>query len=180
MIEVFAAVAAWLGASLVVLSDGRRGLALGVALAGAGMAAGVYPAAGAAGTAVLAAGGLAAAAWRVRVGPAGWRVMPAGSTPRLVMCVAAALLTLWVALAVTGGPDTGLRYAVMVAAGLAAARVLGADEPAVLVTAAAVLALATGAGAALGGGQPGIWPFAAGAVVAAAAGLWPASVRRDG
>ncbi len=38
MIEVAAGFVAWLGASMVVLADGRRGLALGVAIATLGLA----------------------------------------------------------------------------------------------------------------------------------------------
>jgi hypothetical protein len=176
--DVAAGFAVWVGASLVVLSDGRRGLALGVAVAAVGVALAAWPRAGPEAALALGAGGLVAAAWRSRAGPPGWRILAAGSTPRLVLCVAAALLTLWLAVAVTSGPYGGMRFAVMVAAGLAVARILDGEEPAVLQTAAAVLALAVGTVSGLGGGQPGIWTFAAGSLVAAAAGLLPVSAAR--
>jgi len=178
--DVVASFAAWLGASLIVLADGRRGLALGSAFAAGGLALASYSSAGIAAALILAAGGLAATVWRARVGPAGWRVMPAGSTPRLVLCVAAGLLTLWIALSVTSGPDTGLRFSVIVAAGLAVARMLGSDERSVLLTATAILALAAGAATGVAGGAQSTWTYAAAALVAAACSLLPSGAPRAG
>ena len=88
MVEVAAAFVAWLGVSLVVLSDARRGLALGTLLAGAGLAGVALPEAGPAGGLALVAGGAVAAARRFTAGPGGWGILPPGSTPRLILCVA--------------------------------------------------------------------------------------------
>src|SRR5207237_8346483 len=81
-----AAFAAWLGASLVVLGDGRRALAFGVFLAAAGMTVIAWQSAGPVAAAAIATGGALAAVRRFGSGPAGWRIMPPGSTPRLVLC----------------------------------------------------------------------------------------------
>src|SRR5207249_2138584 len=83
-VEAASGFVAWLGVSLVVLSDGRRGLALGMALGALGLAGVSLPAAEPIGAIALVAGGAVAAARRFTAGPAGWAVMPAGSTPRLV------------------------------------------------------------------------------------------------
>lgn len=180
MIEVGGAIVVWLGSSLVVLGDGRRGLALGVAVAASGLAMLAWQTAGPAPAAALAVGGVLAAVGRLRSGAAGWQVMPAGSTPRIVLCIAVALLTLWVALAITSGPGAGLRFAVIVSMGLAAARVLWSDEPPVELAAAAVLALAVGAASAVGSGSPDVWPFVAGAIVSAGVGWIPLKEPRVG
>jgi len=66
---------AWLGATVVVLADGRRGLAVGLAMV-AVAAAGVTLAAGdLIGAVILLAGGLVAAALRFITGPEGWGLM---------------------------------------------------------------------------------------------------------
>ena len=177
MIEAAAAFVAWLGVSLVVLSDGRRGLALGTLLAAAGLAGVALPEAGPAGAIALVAGGAAAAARRFTAGPGKWGIMPPGSTPRLVLCVAGGLLALWVGLAVMTGEGAGLRFAVMSVAGLAGARALSSADTSVAQTAFAVLALAVATGAALAA-DAGVWPFLAGAGVAAAVTWAPGRVLR--
>jgi hypothetical protein len=175
---VAAAIAAWLGASLVVLSDGRRGLAAGVALATAGLAALAWLSAGPGAAALIAAGGAAAAVRRTRVGPPGWGIMPAGSTPRLVMCVAGGLLGLWVGAVVMPGDGAAARFAVMMAMALAGARALWSDDQPVLLSAVAVVALAIAVASSLAPASPGVWPAAAGAVVAAASAFTPARTPR--
>lgn len=159
---------AWLGASLIVLADGRRGLALGTFLAAAGVAVVVLHGAGPIPAGAIAAGGLIAAAARLRFGPPGWEIMPPGSTPRLVLCVAAGLLALWIAVSITSGSGASLRFAVMSVIGLAGARVLWSDDVSVLLTAIAVLSIAIGATAGIGESSPGVWPYVAGGVIAAA------------
>ncbi len=177
MIDTAAALAAWFGASLVVLSDGRRGQALGlglIALAGAVLsfdAVGLVPAA------ALGAGGALAAARRYVTGPEGWGIMPPGSTPRLVLCLAAAIAVFWFASGVATGPGGPLRFATVITAALAAARVLESAEEPVVLTAIAALALAVGVGACLDP-QAGPWAFIAAGVVAAAAGWLPLGARR--
>lgn len=159
---------AWLGASLIVLADGRRGLALGTFLAAAGVAVVVLHGAGPIPAGAIAAGGLIAAAARLRFGPPGWEIMPPGSTPRLVLCVAAGLLALWIAVSITSGSGASLRFAVMSVIGLVGARVLWSDDVSVLLTATAVLSIAIGATAGIGESSPGVWPYVAGGVIAAA------------
>ena len=178
MLEGIAAFAAWLGVSLVVLSDGRRGLAAGTALATVGLAVLAFPAADIAGAVALFAGGAIAAVRRARSGPEGWSIMPAGSTPRLVLCVAAGLLSLWVALAVMQGGGGAQRFGVMVAIGLGGARLISSDVGEVVEAALSVLALALGVVAGLTPVSPGIWPYLAAALVAAAASSIPIKATR--
>ena len=173
MVEAAAAFVAWFGASLVVLSDGRRGLALGIALAALGTAVLTSGTAGLIAGAAVALGGLVAAAGRLRSGRAGWMIMPAGSTPRLVLCIAAGLLALWIAAGLTTGPGAPLRFAALVVTGLAGARVLGANEAHVLFTATGLLALAVALAAALGESSSPA-PFLAAGIIAGGAGSLPA------
>ncbi|HKW69798.1 MAG TPA: hypothetical protein VJP81_04380 [Candidatus Dormibacteraeota bacterium] len=167
MIEAGAAFVAWVGASLVVLADGRRGLALGAALATAGLAAVVLDHGGAVEAGVLALGGAAAAGGRLLSGAAGWRIMPAGTTPRFVTCVAVALIAAWFALVVTTGGGAGLRFAAVAVLGLSGARVISSAEPDVLLTAVALLALAIAAAAGFSAVAQGLWPYLAAALIAA-------------
>src|SRR5207245_4048650 len=83
--------------SLIVLADGRRSLALGAALATAGVALVVFQGAGLIDAGALALGGAAMVGRRITDGPGGWQLMPPGSTPRLVLCIAAGLLAVWIA-----------------------------------------------------------------------------------
>ena len=162
-----AAFVAWLGAALVVLADGRRGLALGLASVTLGFAVLVWPSGGALGVSAVVAGG-AIASWQCwRSGAATWGIMPAGSTPRLVLCVASGLLALWVAASVTTGPGTPLRFAVLVVLGLMGARVLASREIAVVLTSIACFALALAAAPDLAAISPGPVPDIIGGLVAA-------------
>ncbi|TMF19680.1 MAG: hypothetical protein E6I35_03105 [Chloroflexi bacterium] len=92
MFEAGAALVAWLGMSLIVLADGRRSLALGAALATTGVALVVFQGAGLIDAGALALGGAVMVVRRLTDGPVGWQLMPPGSTPRLVLCIAAGLL----------------------------------------------------------------------------------------
>jgi hypothetical protein len=159
---------AWLGASFVVLSDGRRGLALGTFLAAAGIALVSFSTAGALGSTALALGGVVAGAGRLRSGRPGWAIMPAGSTPRLVLCVAGGLLALWVGLSVMTGDDGGLRFAVMSVIGLAGARALGSDDNAALLASAALVALAVAAAVGVAVESSNVAPYAFAAAIAVA------------
>ena len=171
MIGGAAAFVAWAGACAIVVSDARRGLAAGTALAAVGLALASVQESGWVVAAILAAGGAAAAGRRYAAGPAGWRVLPPGSTPRLVLAIAAGLIALWVGVSVMSGSGGGLRFAVLSVVGLAGCRLITSDDPWVAQTAVAVIALAVAAGAGLGSSAPGVWPSLAGAVVAAAA-VW--------
>jgi hypothetical protein len=168
LVEAVAAFVAWLGASLIVLADGRRGLAFGTVLAAVGIAVLVLQDAGLIAAGAVVVGGSIAAAGRLRSGPPGWEIMPAGSTPRLVLCIAAGLLALWIAISITGGPGAALRFTVLSVIGLSAARVLSSVDAAVLLTATGVLAVAMAATAGVVAESPTAWPYIAGALIAAA------------
>lgn len=169
--EAVAAFVAWAGAAAIVVADARRGLAAGTALAGIGLAAACLPRAGVAGAALIAAGAAVAAVRRYAVGPPGWRVMPPGSTPRLVLSVAGGIVTLWVAVVVMSGPAGALRFASLAVLALSGGRLLSSDDAPVAQTAVATIALAVAAAAGLATDPTAIWPYLAGAVVAAAA-VW--------
>jgi len=170
-VEAVAAFVAWAGAATIVVADARRGQAAGIGLVGIGLAVACLPRAGWAGAALIAAGAAAAAARRYAVGLPGWRVMPPGSTPRLVLSVAAGLVTLWVAVVVMSGPAGALRFASLVVLALSGGRLLSSDDPYVAQTAVAAIALAVAAAAALASDPTAIWPYLAGAMVAVAA-VW--------
>lgn len=143
-----AAFVAWLGAAVIVLSDGRRGMALGLALVAAGVAGVAWGSIGWPALLLL-AGGWVAAALRLRSGAPQWGLMPPGSTPRLLLAVVAGFLALWVAASVSIGSGGPLRFASLAVLGLMGANALRAREPAVAATAAAGIALALGAAAAI-------------------------------
>jgi hypothetical protein len=145
-----AAFAAWLGAAIIVLADGRRGLALGLAVMAAGLA-GVALAAGQQPTAVaLLAGGITAAALRYRTGPEGWGLMQPGSTPRIILTIVIGLVALYITASLSNGDGAAIRFASLAAIALAGARLLQGLERAAALTAAAALVLALGAGSLLG------------------------------
>ncbi len=171
--EVVAAFVAWLGVSLIVLADGRRGLAVGMGLATVGLSFLAWQTAGFIEAMAILVGGSVATAERLRAGRAGWDIMPAGSTPRLILCVAAALLAWWIAASVTTGPGAPLRFAALTAIGLAGARILSSDDPAALITAISALSIAVAVAAAIEASSPGIAVYAAAGLLAAGAALVP-------
>jgi len=162
-----AAVVAWAGASTIVLADGRRGVAVGLAITAAGLTFLAWSTAGPVAAIALAAGGAIAAFTRDRSGPAGWSIMPPGSTPRLILCIAAGLLALWLAVSVTNGPGAPARFAVLCVVGLMGGRVLSSRDPAVIIGAVASLVLALAEGAGLAAPAPGPAPYILGALLAA-------------
>ena len=143
MIDV-AAFVAWLGAAVIVLADSRRGLAAGLALIAVAAAAIAWSQGEQGGAIVLLAGGVVASALRFTIGPDGWGLMQPGSTPRLLFAIIAALVALWVALAVTSGFSGGFRFAALTVLVLLGGRLLEAAEPAVMLTAVAGVALVLG------------------------------------
>lgn len=171
MIEGVAALAAWLGASTIVLADGRLGLAAGMALSAAGLGVIAWQSAGAIDAAVIFAAGILASALRLRAGTPGWNIMPPGSTARLVMCVASGVLALWVAATVVQGPGVAFRFAAMTTIALPAARILATDDVAAATTAAGLLLLAVAVASAVQGADP--VSFVAAALVATGAAWWP-------
>lgn len=165
--EAAAAFVAWFGASVIVLADGRRGVALGLALTAAGLAFLAWPSAGVGAAIVIAAGGLLGAVVRNRSGPAGWVIMPAGSTPRLILCVAAALVSLWIAASVTSGDGAALRFAVLCVVVQMGGRLFTTRDPSITLAAVAALALAVADTVAIGPNSSGVAPFIVAALVAA-------------
>src|SRR5215472_6702567 len=138
--------AAWIGATLLLVADGRRGLALGLVVLTAGLA--VASAAGGQapiGVAVLAAGGVAAAALRLRGGRPGWGLLPPGSTPRLVGAIVGVIGATLVAGFGLASPEGAARLAALVVAALAAGRILTVEGRWGAVGGASALALGLGA-----------------------------------
>jgi hypothetical protein len=180
VIELIAAALAWLGASLLVLADGRRGLALGLALLTIACAVFALEAGLPVGAAAVAAGG-GFAAWQCWRSPAArWGIMPPGSTPRLVLCIGSGLLGLWVAAAVVGGQGGALRFTVLVVLGLIGARVLSSSELHVVLAGIAALALALGAAPGLDVPPAGDVPDLAAGLIAAGVMVLPRGVHVHG
>lgn len=180
MIEAAAALLAWLGAALVVLADARRGLALGLALVTVGFVVLAWGIGQPVGAIALAAGGMTGAFRCWSAGPASWGLMPPGSTPRLVLCIAAGLLALWVSASVTSEPGAPLRFAVLVVIGLMAARVLAGGRADVNRTAIACLALALASSPALASSVPtGPALYIIGALISAAVMVAPGTRTQD-
>jgi hypothetical protein len=173
MIEGAAALLAWLGAALVVLADGRRGLALGLGLLTIGFGVLAVASGEPIGAVAVVAGGMIGSARSWRSGTA-WGLMPPGSTPRLLLCVASALIALWIAASVTTGPGTQLRFAVLVVLGLMGARVLASRVNAVVLSSIAGFALALAAAPSLGATSPGPGPDVIGGLIAAGVLFLPA------
>jgi len=176
LIAAVAAFLGWLGASIIVLADGRRGLAVGLAGAATGLAAIAWQDGDGVAALIVLGGGGAAALLRYRSGPGGWAVMPPGSTPRLILCVAGALVALWFAASVTIGPGGATRFVVLSVIGLSGARIVSSREPSSVLTAVATLALATAVATDLGAGSAGPVPFITAVLIAAGALLLPVRV----
>jgi hypothetical protein len=145
-LAVAAAAVAWLGAALLVLSEGRRAAALALVAIGIGLATGAAAAgvdARAAG--LLAAGAALAAVGRLRGGAAGWALLPPGSTPRLIASLAVPVAGALVAGSGLGGPAGLARLGALVVAVLAAGRALTVGGRWPVLAAGSALALGLGA-----------------------------------
>ena len=161
-VETAAAVVAWLGASFLVLSDARRGIALGLALYALGLAGTLagHPVA----ALELGLAGLATAGLRLRDGRPGWGTLPPGSTPRLLLCVVSGVLSAFAGASLLEGPGGApARVAILLGGAMGAARLLSTmrREAALAATAATILAI--------GGTEAAIGGAAAATVVTAAA-----------
>jgi voltage-gated potassium channel Kch len=166
-VSAAAAFAAWLGASLIVLSEGRRGLAAGLALVTAGFAVIVLVGGGVGAAVALLAGGGVALVQRLRTGPDVWGVMPPGSTARLVLAAAVGLAALWISTSVMTGPGAPLRFAALSVLCLTVARVLTPSEPPAVLTALAALALSVAVAAGAADTSPGPALYVLAALIAA-------------
>lgn len=178
VVAVFAAFAAWAGAAVIVLADGRRGLAFGIALIASAFAALAWTAGDWFGGAAVLAGGAICAIRLLRVGPQDWGLMPAGSTARLIQATVGGILSLWVAASVTTGQGAPLRFASAAVLGLMAARLLQSHKTAAVVTSAAGLALALAGASAIGPSAPGFAPYLIAAMIAAGAPFLPSAESR--
>jgi hypothetical protein len=142
---------AWLGASVLVLADARRGLAVGLLLSAIGMALARSVEGSAVEGAVILGGGLLAAVACLRGNPLrGWGLLRPGSTPRVVLCVVLGGAALWLAVGFLDGPgDAQARAAAAIAMALGAGRLLAEREPRAALAAASLVALGAGAMASL-------------------------------
>jgi hypothetical protein len=165
-VSATAAFAAWLGAALIVLSEGRRGLALGLGLVTLGFAALALAGGEVVAAVALVAGGAVAVVQRLRTGRDEWGVMPPRSTARLVLAAAVGLLALWISTSLMTGPGAPLRFAALSVLGLMAARVLTPSEPPAILTALAALALSVAAAAGVAATSPGPALYVLAAIVA--------------
>lgn len=164
-LAILGAALAWLGASLTALSQGRRGLALGLALTGAGLALAVLTTQ-ALGALLLAVSAVVAALLRLRDGAAGWGVLPAGSAPGIVLSVAVLVASLLLAGTVFGG--FAATVAALAVSAVSAVRLLSGGSR--------QEALATGSALALGlGALGGSGDVVAGGLVAVALAAIPAA-----
>ena len=178
-VTAVAAFAAWLGAAMIVLADGRRGLAAGIGLVAVGFTAIAWADGAWVGGAFLIIGGAVAVIALLQAGPQHWEIMPAGSTPRLILAVGGGILSLWMAASVTTGPGASLRFASLAVLGLMAGRLLQSKAAVPALTGAAGLAIALAGASELGPNDPGFAPYLMAAAITAGALLLPAA-RSDG
>ena len=178
VVTAAAGFAAWAGAAVIVLADGRRGLATGIGLVAVGFAVLAWTAGLWLEGAILLAGGAVCVFELVRRGPEEWGLMPPGSTPRLILAVVGGILALWVAASVTTGPGAPLRFACLAVLGLMAGRLLQSQTAIAVLTAAAGLALALAGASGLAPSGAGWAPYLVGAIVAAGALLLPTAESR--
>jgi len=174
-VSAAAAFVAWFGAALLVLSEGRRALALGMAMITIGFAVLAQIGAGALAASALLAGGGIAAGRRFRSGPDVWGFMQPGSTARLVLAVAVGLLALWISTSVMTGPGASIRFAALSVVGLMGARVLTASQSAVVLTALSALALSVAVAAGVADTSPGPALYVLAAIVAGALAMFQPS-----
>jgi hypothetical protein len=165
MTEV-AAFTAWLGAAMIALSDGRRGIVLGLSRCTPALAVLVWPGGQPLAADAVLLGGAVAAGRRARTGREGWAMMPPRSTPRLVLSIAGGLVALWIATTVMTSASVELRFAVLSVLGIMGARILAETEPAALLTALAALALTVAVASGLADAAPGPALYMAAAVIA--------------
>jgi len=170
--------AAWAGAAIIVLADGRRGLAVGIALVGAGFTVLAWLAGDWFGGAALLVGVAVCAIQLLRTGRQEWGLMPPGSTARLILAVVGGILSLWVAASVTTGAGAPLKFASVTVLSLLAARLLQAQKAVQVLTASAGLAIALAGASALGRSVPGLVPYLVAGVIAAGVSLLPVAESR--
>jgi hypothetical protein len=142
---------AWLGAAVLVLSDARRGLAVGLLLAAIGLAVVRTAEGDIVDAGLLVAGGLLAAAVGLRRNAhRGWGLLQAGSTPRIVLSVVVGGAALWLAIGLLDSPgEPQARAAAAIVIALGAGRLLAVGDTRAALAAASMIALGAGTIAAL-------------------------------
>jgi hypothetical protein len=142
---------AWLGAAVLVLSDARRGLAVGLLVAATGLAVIRLVEGDQVDAGLLLAGGLLASLIGLRRNPhRGWGLLPAGSTPRIVLSIVVGGAALWLALGMLDSPgEPQARAASLIVIALGAGRLLGVRDPRTALAGASLIALGTGTLAAM-------------------------------
>jgi len=163
----------WLGGSILVLSDARRGLAVGLLLSALGLSMAVTAQAGPVEGGLLAGGGLVAVVAGLRHDPRrGWGLLQGPSTPRVILCVVMGGAGLWLGLGIIdspGQPEARAAATTMIALG--ASRLFSEREARSGLAAATLVALGAGALAAMSSATPAA--ALAGAVAAVALNLLP-------
>jgi hypothetical protein len=139
-----AAAMSWLGASVVAVSEARRGLALGLALIGVGLAGAVLSTRPL-GALLLLFGAALAALLRLRDGEDGWGVLPPGSTPGIVLSVVVLVASVVLASTVFQGTSSASGLAPFAVAAVSTVRLLSSSRRQVALGAGSALALALGA-----------------------------------
>jgi hypothetical protein len=165
---------AWLGTATVAVSDGRRAFALGLTLTGLGLAGMQQLVGNSTGAAVLLAGGVGAGALRLRDGPAGWGVLPPGSSPRIILSLVTLAFGAFVGISLTTGPGAPGRVATVAVCALSFCRLLSAERQAVAGAVAPALSLALGT---MGDSAAQAVGAAVAVVLSAVAAARPASTR---
>ena len=137
---------AWLGAAVLVLSDARRGLAVGILLSAAGLALVRLVEGDAVDAGLLLGGGLLASVIALRRNPRrGWGLLPAGSTPRIVLSIVVGGAALWLGVGALASPgEPPARAAAVIVIALGAGRLLGVRDPRAALAAASLIALGAG------------------------------------
>jgi len=168
-LAVAMAVLAWLGAVLLVLSDARRGLAVGIVLASVGLGLERFVAGQPLLAVVVVGGGLlAAAAGLRRSSTRGWGVLAAGSTPRVVLCIVGGALALYFGRVVIEAPaDWQARSAILAVGVLGAARLLSSSDQRAVLASASIVILAVALTAALATPSAAVATMLAGVTMAA-------------
>jgi hypothetical protein len=141
-LAVAGVIVAWLGASITVLAEGRRGLGCGALLVGAGLCAIEIAAGHTTPGVLLLIGGAGYGIFRQRDGAPGWVLFAPGSSPRLI----AAVLLLVVSLFLINALDIGTPAlaGVLTVSSLAVMRLTSTPDRAALASCAAIEALALG------------------------------------
>ena len=178
-LSIAGVVFAWAGSGLILMSEGSRGLAAGLAVlaVGLGLVVGIAIQPGAA--LVLAAGGLCSAGLRLKEERGGWGLLPSGTSSRIVLFLLAIAASLYLVTAILPGPATEPRAAALGAGVVAGIRLLGTPHRTVALAAAAALALSAGS---LGSAQSvaALLPAVTGGFVALLSGWIPGSESERG